>query len=337
MLGLHFEGCSESSELSTQTTQTTPSTSTTPSTPTTHLNIKTEQTIDTTNSIIVTILSMYASEKPVITITNPYTQKIEPKQRYDKWVAEIQQQKPSDYTITIQTGEQEKTVAIEGLLSQQEYQAMAGIQDTIDQMYHQLVRDQRLGQGIQQKKNTLKKAARYATHQTPQNPEAIQATLALGHATTNKKLPENPDEIYNLVKKINQNPLLWNGAETHEYHDDYGNTFLIHTENQAEHAWLLSRVLKETEKRHGPTVSREYGLWIGHNTSWWSQIQQLIQERGGGYVRIGDIELNDGKQHKQITHPDYLDLALTSTDWHITLSKNCLRGQIIVIVKFVFI
>jgi len=187
--------------LSTQTTQTTPSTSTTPSTPTTHLNIKTEQTIDTTNSIIVTILSMYASEKPVITITNPYTQKIEPKQRYDKWVAEIQQQKPSDYTITIQTGEQEKTVAIEGLLSQQEYQAMAGIQDTIDQMYHQLVRDQRLGQGIQQKKNTMKKAAQYASKQTPQNTQAIQATLALGHATTNKQLPENPDDIYNLVKK----------------------------------------------------------------------------------------------------------------------------------------
>ncbi|RLA83359.1 MAG: hypothetical protein DRG31_06265 [Deltaproteobacteria bacterium] len=273
---------------------------------------------------------MYASEKPVITITNPYTQKIEPKQRYDKWVAEIQQQKPSDYTITIQTGEQEKTVAIEGLLSQQEYQAMAGIQDTIDQMYHQLVRDQRLGQGIQQKKNTMKKAAQYASKQTPQNTQAIQATLALGHATTNKKLPENPDDIYNLVKK-NQNPLLWNGAETHEYHDDYGNTFKIYTHNQAEHAWLLSRVLAKIEQKHGPNIAQKYGLLIGHDTSWWSQIQQKARdirdkldrgERpqiGENAVRIGYIT---SKDPVDITHPDYLNLALTSTDWYVTLTEQ---------------
>ncbi len=319
LLGLGCATKQKPTQYTPHTPQTT--TTTTPSQPTS-IDTKITQALDTTQGNIVSTLEIYTPEKPTIQVEYPYTQTLEPKPRGNKWTLTLEQQKPVDYQITILAGDQQEKLSLDGPLSPQEYQSMTRIQDTLDQMYHQAIKDQRLGQGIQQKKKTMKKAAQYATHETPQNPEAIQATLALAHATTNKKLPENPDDIYNLVKKINQNPQLWNGAETHEYHDDYGNTFLIHTENQAEHAWLLSRVLKETEKRHGPTVSREYGLWIGHNTSWWSHIQQLIQERGGGYVRIGDIDYNDGKQHKDITHPDYLDLALTSTDWHITLSKK---------------
>jgi len=303
--------------------------------PTPFLNTNYYQLCDIQKGVINSVVEIHSQEKPVVRIESPYVREVEVKQKdYKIWVAKVEHFKPTDYQITIQAGDQQENLTLEGLLSQQEYQTLASIQETIDQMYHQLLRDQRLGQGLEQKKNTLKKAAQYASHETPQNTQAIQATLALAHATANKNLPENPDEIYNLVKKTSQNPLLWDGANTYEYHDDYGNRFAIYTHNQAEHAWLLSRVLAELEQKHGPAVSRDHGLLIGHNTSWWSQIQQIatdIKEKldkgqrlgiAEGDPRIGYLTRDDIYTRNKITHPDYLDLATRSADWYITHTRK---------------
>ncbi|MBO8183707.1 MAG: hypothetical protein H0Z28_13125 [Archaeoglobus sp.] len=314
-------GCASKPKPKAEVIQTLTPTPSPTLTPTPFLSIDYYQLCDTQKGIINSVVEILSEEKPTVQIKLPYTRKVEVRQEDGKWIARIEHLKPTDYAITIQAGDQQENLTLEGLISQQEYPE--SLQDTLDQMYHQVIKDHRLGTDIQQKKKTMKKAAQYASHQTPQNPEAIQATLALGHATANKQLPENPDEIYNLVKKINQNPLLWNGAETHSYTDDYGNTFRIYTHNQAEHAWLLSRVLAELEQKHGPKIAQKYGLLTGHVTSWWSQIQQLVKDwDGGGYLRIGHIHPKEGTQRMDITHPDYTDLAVTSTDWYVTLTEQ---------------